>query len=427
MRNRTRSRITLVALAVGLATGPAAAEDGVVAFLQRRDALAADDAAGAVALGRWCEANDLPHQAGQMYRRALAIDADRADAYQAWVKVADTHRLPENAERQAELRRRFPDMKLHVTDHFLILYDTSEQWARNRAALLEKAHDVFYTTFRRVGFRPLPLSERLVCVLFDDHEAYLAYGLAHDHTQLGWAAGYYSTRTNRIVFYDDRKSPQFREVNQKMAALEASSAAQREALKAAADARNYALVAEHRRRLALAEKQLRWYRNRVEAISKVGNAAKTVHEAVHQLAFNSGLQSVEAFYPFWLSEGLATSFETDAPSEPFGPLHPNEERKASLLKAIESDQLVPLEELVAIGRPDVTDPERLVVLYDEAWALFGYLFRYEREALQRYLADRLDRPRGERDGAVLREEFVEAFGDIGSLQRRFDNYLRRLP
>src|SRR5262249_47151910 len=38
--------------------------------------------------------------------------------------------------------------------------------------------------------------------------------------------------------------------------------------------------------------------------------ATIVHEATHQLAFNSGLQVRFADVPFWLSEGIAIYFET---------------------------------------------------------------------------------------------------------------------
>src|SRR5262249_24044876 len=38
--------------------------------------------------------------------------------------------------------------------------------------------------------------------------------------------------------------------------------------------------------------------------------ATIVHEATHQLAFNSGLQVRYADVPFWVSEGIAIYFET---------------------------------------------------------------------------------------------------------------------
>jgi len=421
------SRWMLGVLIVSLGVPPVAGQDAAMTYLQRRDALKAGDVSSRLSLAQWCEANALPMQAASLYREVLTIDADHPRAYDALVKIADTTRLPENEARHKALLAEFPGMALHVTNHFLILYDTAEPWARNRAALLEKAHDVFYSTFRRVGFTPLPLSERLVCVLFADHDDYLAYGLKYDNANLGWAAGYYSSKTNRITFYDERQSPQFEQVKRKMAELTGASDELRRAIKAAAGERNHALVAEHRRRLELVNNQLTWYRNRHEALSKVGNAAKTVHEAVHQLAFNSNLQSRRVLYPFWLSEGLATNFETDTPARAFGPLHPNDWRKSALRQLEADDRLLPLAELIAMGRPETDDADRLNAMYTQSWALFGYLFRYERDELNAYMTDLLDKAGEVRDGEALTEEFVEAFGPIDILQRRYDNFLKRLP
>jgi len=415
--------VLMLLLAAPLAGG----QDAAVTYLQRREALPPDDVAGRVRLAQWCQANALPMQAADLYREVLDRRPDHAEAYAALVKITDTNRLPEDQRRQAELLEQFPGMTLHVTRHFLILHDTAEPWARNRAALLEKAHDVFYSTFRRVGFRPLPLRERLVCLLFADHDDYLAYGRKYDNADLGWAAGYYSSTTNRITFYDERQSPQFQQVKQKMAELTGAGDELRGAIRAAAADRNHALVAEHRRRLQQVNGQLTWYRNRHEALSKVGNAAKTVHEAVHQLAFNSNLQSRRVLYPFWLSEGLATNFETDAPARAFGPLHPNDWRKTTLRQLQADDQLLPLEQLIAVGRPDTTDIDRLNAMYTQSWALFGYLFRYERDELNAYMTDLLGKAGQVRDGEALTDEFVEAFGPIDTLQRRYDNYLKRLP
>ena len=262
--------------------------------------------------------------------------------------------------------------------------------------------------------------------LFADHDDYVAYGLKYDNAQLGWAAGYYSTKTNRITFYDERQSPQFEQVKQKITELNGAADQLRQAIRTAAGQNNHALVTEYRRQLESVSKQANWYRNRHEAISQIGNASKTVHEAVHQLSFNSQLQSRRVFYPFWLSEGLATNFETDNPARAFGPLHPNDWRKNALRDAESKDKLVPLKTLVAVGRPDTTDAYSLDVMYNQSWALFGYLFRYEREALDTYLREIKNTPAEIRDGATLRKEFVDAFGDLDLLQTRYDNYLERL-
>lgn len=425
-RGNSLMRATTWFIVLSLVSATVWAQDAAVTYLQKRDALADGDVPGRVALGQWCEANALPMQAASLYREVLQLKPEHDGAYDRLVKITDTHVLPHNAERHDELLKQFKGMSLHTTRHFIILYDTSEPWARNRAALLEKAHDVYFSTFRRVGFKPLPLEQRLVCLLFADHNDYLAYGLKYDNANLGWAAGYYSSKTNRITFYDERQSPQFEQVKQKIAELTGAADQLREAIRTAASQNNHALVSQYRRQLEAVNKQAKWYENRHEALSKIGNASKTVHEAVHQLAFNSQLQSRKVFYPFWLSEGLATNFETDNPARAFGPLHPNDWRKNALRQAQSKDQLVPLAQLVAIGRPDTSDAYALDTMYNQSWALFGYLFRYERDALNTYLRKIKDTPPEVRDGQTLRQEFVDAFGDLDQLQKRYDNYLKRM-
>lgn len=423
------ARRATIGVAVGvlcLAATIAAADQTAQTLAERRRALAADDVEGRMALARWAEQNGEQPAAMRLYREVLDRDPDHERAYERWVALDWANDLPTDGKRRRGLTRLFGDMKLHATAHFLILYDTDESWTRNRAALLEKAHDVYYRTLRRVGFRPRPLRERLVCILYADHEDYVHYARQNDQAQMGWAAGYYSTRTNRIVFYDDRVSPQFREMTDQLDELEAQTQQVRADLRRAQRANENGRVMALREQLRATMKQRDWYRNRHAAVAKIGNTAKTTHEAVHQLAYNSGLQERGRAYPFWLSEGLATSFETTNPARDFGPLHPNPIRTAGLEKVYHADALMPLDELVAIGSPRTDDIDRLALIYDQSWALFGYVFRYHREELRDYLRRIAAMPPGPRSGDQMRDEFVEAFGAIEALTPDFKRHVGRL-
>ena len=396
-------------------------------FMQHRDRLEASDVEGRMALGGWAQQRHLDFQASQLYREVLALSSDHEQAYERWVKIADTNELPEENGRVDELKKAFPGMSVHLTRHFIILFNTNEPWARNRAALLEKAHDVYFATFRRVGFRPLPLNERLVCVLYADHDDYLKYARDADNVEMGWSAGYFSTRTNRIVYFDDRDSPMFKDMVKKKQRLEQQADALRAQIKTASIERNHALVMELRQRLKPVNKQLTWYRNRHEAIAKLGNASKTVHEAVHQLVFNSSLQSPEVRYPLWISEGLATNFETDNPAKPFGPLHPNGYRRYAIQTHLEKGgELIALDEFVRLTRVPSEDAQQTQLIYNQAWALFGFVFRYHREELKAYLAAAMQLPPGERTATELHADFVKAFGQPRDMEEKFKNWISRL-
>lgn len=409
---------------IGVAGAAAAGSEHAVAFVQKRDALAADDVDGRMALAAWAEQSDLEQQAAALYARVLELQPDHPRAYERWVAIADTTELPPEDDRIAALKQDFPAMRMHLTRHFIILFDTDERWARTRAGLLEKAHDVYYATFRRVDFRPLPLRQRLVCILFNSHRDYVDYALKVDNAKMGWSAGYYSTRTNRIVYFDDRDSPIFRQVVEKKQQLEQRVDELRDRIR---NERNHAIVAQLRRELDQTTRQLTWYRNRHEALAKLGNASKTVHEAVHQLAFNSRLQARGTRYPFWISEGLATNFETDNPASPFGPLHPNDLRRAALQQHIrDGGAMVPLDQFVTITRVPAEDQQQAMLIYNQGWALFGYLFRYHRDELRQYLDAAVNLPPGERSAEQLHEDFVEAFGPTEPIQKKFTQWVNRL-
>lgn len=407
--------------ALAAADLPPAAE-----LLIRRQKLAPGDVDGHLSLARWCQDHRLLQQAADLYDKVLDLDAEHDVAYRELVRIRDTTRLPEDSARQQRLKEKFgKDFELFVTPHYLIFYRADEQWMRSRAALMEKAHDVFYSTFRRYDYRAMPLAERLVCVLFADHEDYAAYALQYDGVKVGWMTGYYSRRTNVIQFYDDRTSPQFQPVIERVGQLERANDQLIESMQEARRQRNHAVSLELQRQQKQLLRELTWYRNRHEAIARIGDTAKTVHEAVHQLAFNSGLHRRDRAYPFWLLEGLATNFETDDPAKPFGPLHESEFRPRQARKLLETDSLLDLKTFLLIEHAP-TDERLAHVAYTEAFALFRYLFRYKNAELRKYLGLLEAAPAGPRDADAMREDFVKSFGPIQPLEQRFLRYIRRL-
>ena len=188
--------ILIVSLAGAMPVRAAEPQDSAgaaVELLQRQQALAAGDVDGRMALASWCEDHQLPNQAAELYQQVLALDAKHEKAYEQLVAIRDTTRLPDDPKRQQQLQEQFgSDFQLFVSPHFVIFHKADEQWMRNRAALLEKTHDVFFSTFRRYDYRVLPLHERLVCVLFADHPSYAAHAMDRDGIEVGWMdyAGY---------------------------------------------------------------------------------------------------------------------------------------------------------------------------------------------------------------------------------------------
>ncbi|MHB1033623.1 MAG: DUF1570 domain-containing protein [Pirellulales bacterium] len=117
------------------------------------------------------------------------------------------------------------------------------------------------------------------------------------------------------------------------------------------------------------------------------NAATILHEATHQLAFNTGIQNRFAETPQWIAEGLATLFENPsvADSRSNGRLGDriNRQRWADFKREAES-RLTP-DTLAALVESDRPFRENALAAYAEAWAFTFYLVEIEPRNYAEYL------------------------------------------
>ncbi|MFA9478602.1 DUF1570 domain-containing protein [Phycisphaerales bacterium AB-hyl4] len=280
--------------------------------------------------------------------------------------------------------------RAYRSPHFVLLYDVEPWQARMHVLLLERTHAQFYEVFGQGDFALRPLGERLVCLLFAEQADFVDYGRAADGMDLSWTGGYYSARTNRVALFQrgwPEQQPDVVDAEPAMALVDREREADQPTLRFSA---LEPAASDHR----------------------ADGLASTVHEAAHQLAFNSGLQSRGVMYPLWVSEGLAISFETQNPSKAFGPAYINEPRRADLRVAREAGRLMELEQFVSLVRPPVDDAAMVRAVYAQAWALFHHLYNHEPKALRGYLGRLADLPPGRRSAHVLRREFVSAFGPL---------------
>jgi hypothetical protein len=278
----------------------------------------------------------------------------------------------------------------HHTAHYLICYNTSQDYARWCGALFEKLHRAFFNFWKRQGLR-LQEPDVLVAIVFRDHNSYAAYG----QDELGDAAesiiGYYSLATNRITTYDLTGIEQLRRPGDRTGSAQHIS----QILSRPAAARTVATV---------------------------------IHEATHQLAFNSGLQRRFADNPLWLSEGLAIYFESPDVSSnrgwrKIGGLH-----EMRLQKMREYLPSRPQDSLVTLVTDDqrFRDTQRAEVAYAEAWALCYFLMRQRSDQFSEYLKRIAAKPVLGQDTPEQRlQEFQQVFGQSwGELDGEF---LRSLP
>ncbi len=263
--------------------------------------------------------------------------------------------------------------EIHRTKHYLVCFNTTRDYAKWCAALFERLHDAFGNYWTKGGL-DLSGSERpLVVVIFADRESYAASAAGDLGPAADRVVGYYNLLTNRVITYDITGSD--------------------------------ALAAARGRRPGHVGLDI------LASPAASSMVATIVHEATHQLAFNRGMHRRLAPVPLWVSEGIATYFET-----------PDLEN-ARGWGAIGSVNRPRLDHFLATYRPGVIESiiggdeafrkaETALDAYAAAWALTHHLLQTRKRdfmAYQRTLGAKA--PLADDSAAQRRQEFQAAFGD----------------
>jgi len=156
------------------------------------------------------------------------------------------------------------------------------------------------------------------------------------------------------------------------------------------------------------------------------NLATIVHEALHQVAFNTGIHQRWSPPPRWVAVGIGTLFEApgiwDARNHPRQEDRVNRQRLADY-RANQKDRSPDrLAKLLASDRPFETSA---IAAYAEAWALTYYLAETQPREYAKYLALTADRPPFTAYSNQDRyKDFVEVFGtDLRMFDARFQRFM----
>jgi hypothetical protein len=161
------------------------------------------------------------------------------------------------------------------------------------------------------------------------------------------------------------------------------------------------------------------------------NAETIIHEATHQMAFNTNIHSRVAVPPRWVAEGLATMFE--APGVWSARRHPhlkdriNRERWNAFRQYVDNGR--PADSLARfVGASDRLFFSAPAIAYAEAWALTFYLSEKEPGRYMRYLRRTAERqPLQSYSEQEQLREFTEIFGaDLTLLEARYLRFIRSL-
>jgi hypothetical protein len=281
--------------------------------------------------------------------------------------------------------------KVHKTAHYVIIFNTNEAYAQWVGEMYEGLYRKFHNFWRS---KKIELDEPrfpLVAIVFNTKEAYLAYSERDIGDTAKALIGYYNMQTNRMISFD-------------LTGVAGIAGGGR---------LNSAQLINQAFAQPGAERTL----------------ATNVHEAVHQLSFNTGLQVRLADSPLWFSEGMAMFFETPDTNSPrggatVGKINPHNWRLfANYLPKRPADSLTTL----IADDSRLQNPATASDAYSESWALTYFLLKVKSKQYVAYLEDLkklaplVDTP--PRDRIAL---FKRHFGDdLQELDKEFISFIRR--
>ena len=357
----------------------------IVDYLERYHKLSEKDVDGRMSLADWCKRNELHQQRGDLLAEVLKLHPGHPVAYRELMDADQKRFRPVDKEWAAKLENLIGGrFKLTHSAHFTILSDGDDQAAQMQADAMEDTYQLFYRNAASIGLRPMPPPNRLVCILFEKFDDYTDFLKQFEGMENSWAGGYYSWRTNRASFFQDRDNPAFKEVREKIASLEATIKELHEQMENLGDGQT-ARRLKIQDQLKHSNAALADINARLNYAGRISTLSKTRHEAAHQLLFNSGIQKRGNSYPFWLSEGLAMLFESVNAQGAAGPSLVNGYRLSGYRKLQQNHELMPLTDLLHFTPKDNDSAEQVAAWYAQAWAVMHYLWNKQPARLAAYL------------------------------------------
>lgn len=292
---------------------------------------------------------------------------------------------PYSQKEMAEaLRAEFgEDVLIVKTDHYVLCSEASLLYTKWAGGLFERLMGAFETLWDEP---PLEYTEPrfpLTAIILKDKDRFQEYAVKESGSSVLNALGYYSTLTNRMVMYD--------------------------------------LTGGQRPRNILQVRQ--------RLLKQIGNVTTIVHEATHQVAFNTNVHTRLAPNPFWLIEGMAMYFETPDLRSPNG---------WRTVGSLNRTRLRTYQEYLRLRRqPDSLktmiasddkfhDEKTALDAYSEAWALSYFLIGARREKYIHYLEEisrmQMLEEKSEEERIALFEKY---FGEIKSVKKSMIRYLSR--
>lgn len=276
--------------------------------------------------------------------------------------------------------------EIHQTDHYVICSNSAEEYSEVVGKLLEKVFEQYFKFMTEQNIVVHPPAGKLPVIILQSEVEFKEFAAAqHPETSFEDTPGYYSLRENQVLLRDLIRDRSLRSAT------------------------------AIRKRLADQPLQV----------------ATMVHEAIHQLSFNTGLQIRMADNPVWLSEGLALYFEPIAPRSANLWTRPglvSSRHHPVFVRHSENGMTkIPFRDLMSVDKAFLT-PDSVATAYAESWGLISYLFRQQKEGMQKYLTKiSLRKPLQRVSPEERVAEFQDAFGKSpDEIERETVSFVRRL-
>jgi hypothetical protein len=271
------------------------------------------------------------------------------------------------------------------TDHFSVVCVSRPADGEKIARLLELSYRHFESLFRSHDFELRAPENKLAWITFGNAASFNHYAIETEGQDLSWLTGYYSAGTNVVAIVMPEKISKWQ--------IKALASQPPNVIACPPDAET-ALV-------------------------------KLVHEAGHQLSFNTGLLKRRVMYPMWATEGLAMFFERSLVSEYFNSCRYTNLRAQRLASLHRHKHLIRLDKFISMTRAD--ENANAIDVYAQAWGLFQFLCESRQDSLKEYLSTLYDLEPGWRSEETLHREFIRTFGPIEQLDPQWTQFLRTLP
>ena len=321
----------------------------------------------------------LEERNGKLHQISARQIQSREDATEAFVPFT-------SAELAVDLLSQVPaGFEITETEHYIVCSNSAAEYVEFSGRLLEVVFDQYFRFMTEQKIAVTQPARKLPIMIFAGTSEFQTFA-SKQHPEISFedTPGYFSVSDNQTLLLDLTGDRSIRS------------------------------APTIRRRLA--EKPLQ--------------VATVVHEAVHQLAFNSGLQVRMADNPLWLSEGLAMYFETTSSRSLLLWNRPglvNPRHQPAFLKLLEDSQIS--EDLNSLIEADAAflNAAETPAAYAKAWALTHYLIREEKTGMQKYLLSLSQRkPMVGLTAEQRTQEFQDAFGKLpDEMERELVSYIRR--